>query len=85
MCRSIKKLRRPESAPTEDEMMAAALQFIRKVSGYHKPSDKNRAAFDEAVAGVAGVTDRLFKALASAREDSHRTEVKSSQTRTERI
>lgn len=66
MCRSIKRLRDPEGSPaTAEEMDAAALQFIRKVSGYRKPSRINAEAFDEAVAEVAAVTDRLLESLRS--------------------
>ncbi len=66
MCRSIKRLRDPEGSPaTAEEMEAAALQFIRKVSGYRKPSRINAEAFDDAVAEVAAVTDRLLESLRS--------------------
>lgn len=60
MCRNIKKLRIPERPPTDEEISLAALQFVRKVSGYQKPSRANQAAFDAAVAGVAEATRRLF-------------------------
>jgi hypothetical protein len=63
MCRSIKVLRRPESPVTPEEISAAALQFVRKVSGFHKPSKQNQAAFDAAVAEVAGATERLLRSL----------------------
>jgi hypothetical protein len=66
MCRSIKVLRRPEPTVTPEEISAAALQFVRKVSGYHKPSKARQSAFDDAVREIAGVTDRLLKNLASA-------------------
>ena len=49
MCRSIKQLRRPDEPATPDEIQAAALQFVRKVSGFHAPSQANAAAFDRAV------------------------------------
>ncbi len=62
MCRSIKTLRRPEP-PTEAEIQAAALQFVRKVSGYRAPSRANTAAFDAAVAEVAAATRRLLTQL----------------------
>ncbi|PYT31739.1 MAG: DUF2277 domain-containing protein [Acidobacteria bacterium] len=64
MCRSIKVLRRPAVPVTQDEISTAALQFVRKVSGYHKPSLSNQAAFDTAVKEIAQATDRLLQSLA---------------------
>jgi len=66
MCRSIKVLRRPGPVATPEEVSAAALQFVRKVSGYRKPSKARQAVFDDAVRDIAGVTDRLLKNLSSA-------------------
>lgn len=63
MCRSIKTLRGNE--PTAEEVRAAALQFVRKVSGYRKPSTANEAAFDEAVAEVAEASKRLLAAVSA--------------------
>jgi len=63
VCRNIKKLRQPERLPTEQELNDAALQFVRKVSGYRKPSRVNEKAFDNAVSEIAGVTRRLFEDL----------------------
>ncbi|MCY3903297.1 MAG: DUF2277 domain-containing protein [Caldilineaceae bacterium] len=63
MCRSIKKLRQPEGLPTEQEMEAAALQFVRKVSGYRKPSRANEEAFDNAVSQITAATRRMFERL----------------------
>ncbi|CUS02386.2 conserved protein of unknown function [Candidatus Promineifilum breve] len=63
MCRNIKKLRDPERAPTDDEIALAALQFVRKVSGYQKPSRANQAAFDAAVVEISTATRRLFDQL----------------------
>jgi hypothetical protein len=63
MCRSIKTLRRPEPPVTTEEISAAALQFVRKVSGYRKPSRSNQTAFDAAVREIAHSTDRLLKHL----------------------
>ena len=65
MCRSIKTLRRPETQATDDEVAAAALQFVRKVSGYRVPSRKNADAFDGAVAEIAAASKRLLESLAS--------------------
>lgn len=67
MCRSIKTLRRADQPATDEEIAAAALQFVRKVSGYRVPSQRNRGAFDEAVVEVAGASRRLLDTLASAR------------------
>jgi hypothetical protein len=60
MCRSIKQLRNVEIPATEEEIRAAALQFVRKVSGYRKPSKANQAAFDSAVMEVAAATEKLL-------------------------
>ncbi len=64
MCRNIKKLRRPEASPTDDELHDAALQFIRKISGFRAPSQKNQHAFDTAVEEVSLASRRLFEQLA---------------------
>jgi hypothetical protein len=64
MCRNIKKLRQPEGQPSEAEIRDAALQFIRKVSGYRAPSRANQEIFDQAVEEVAAVTARMLKSLA---------------------
>jgi hypothetical protein len=66
MCRSIKVLRRPGPPTTGEEITAAALQFVRKVSGYPKPSKANREAFDAAVSEIAGATERLLNSIARA-------------------
>jgi hypothetical protein len=63
MCRSIKKLRMPEGPATEEEIREAALQFVRKVSGYRAPSKRNAEAFDEAVDEVADASRRLLDAI----------------------
>ncbi|MBM3128474.1 MAG: DUF2277 domain-containing protein [Chloroflexi bacterium] len=65
MCRNIRKLRQPDRAPTDQELHDAALQFVRKVSGYRVPSRANRAAFDRAVANISVATRALFNNLAS--------------------
>ena len=65
MCRSIKTLRRPEPAVSKEEITAAALQFVRKISGFRKPSKANQAAFDGAVAAVAEEVRKLLGALES--------------------
>lgn len=63
MCRNIKKLRRPEGAPTDRELEEAALQFVRKISGYRVPSKSNQVAFDKAVLDIAAVSRQLFDSL----------------------
>ena len=65
MCRSIKQLRNSEIPATEEEIRLAALQFVRKVSGYRKPSKVNQAVFDQAVEDVAQVTQRLLDHLST--------------------
>jgi len=65
MCRSIKQLRRPDVPASDQEMYEAALQYVRKVSGYRKPSRANSAAFDAAVLEVAESTRRLLEHLHS--------------------
>ena len=67
MCRSIKQLRRPEGQPTDEELQAAALQFVRKVSGYRAPSRANAEAFDRAVAAIAATTRVLLADLEKTR------------------
>jgi len=67
MCRSIKVLRRPAAFATDDEISAAALQFVRKVSGFQKPSKLNQAAFDGAVREIAEATHRLLDSLTRGR------------------
>ncbi len=64
MCRSIKQLRMPDRAATEDEFDAAALQFVRKVSGYRKPSQANQKSFDRAVREISRSSRRLLDSIA---------------------
>jgi hypothetical protein len=63
MCRSIKTLRGAEPRATEADVRAAALQYVRKLSGYRAPSRRNQAAFDAAVDEVAAATGRLLAAM----------------------
>lgn len=65
MCRSIKPLRNMDHHVTHDEIHEAALQYVRKVSGYRKPSKLNQAAFDAAVAEIADATHRMLHQLVS--------------------
>jgi len=74
VCRSIKTLRQGDSAATPAEVEAAALQFVRKacpersrrVSGYHRPSRKNEAAFGPAVEEISAAAQRLLAAITSS-------------------
>jgi len=66
MCRNIRPLNNFAPPATTDEMRAAALQYVRKVSGTTKPSAANQEAFDAAVEEVAGATARLLGALVTA-------------------
>jgi hypothetical protein len=70
MCRSIKQLRRPGQLPSDVEIQAAALQYVRKISGYRAPSLANRDAFDAAVAEIASATQRLCDHLANRERGS---------------
>lgn len=61
MCRSIKTLRRPETAATTGELEAAARQFVRKISGYRTPLSRNSEAFEAAIAEIAASSTRLLE------------------------
>ena len=63
MCRSIKTLRSAEGQPTAEDIRAAALQFVRKVSGYRVPSKANEQVFDTAVDDIAEVSRVLLASL----------------------
>jgi hypothetical protein len=63
MCRSIKRLREREVRAPDDEIDAAALQFVRKISGYRQPSQANEAAFSAAVDEISEASRRLLDAL----------------------
>ena len=65
MCRSIKPLRLPDRPATEEEVYEAALQFVRKVSGYRKPSRSNQEAFDAAIAEIAAATRKMLERLSA--------------------
>ena len=70
MCRSIKVLRIQDHIATEQEINEAALQYVRKVSGYRKPSKANQAAFDAAVREVASSTQKLLSSLPVRKENA---------------
>ncbi len=63
MCRSIKTLRPPYNNPTDEEINAAALQYVRKISGFRSPSKANRAAFHRALSEIAGSSATLLHSL----------------------
>lgn len=74
MCRNIRTLYNFEPPVTGDEIHAAALQYVRKVSGFNKPSRANVAAFNEAVEEIAGITERLLNSLESSAPPKDRQE-----------
>jgi hypothetical protein len=63
MCRNIKMLFNFDPPVTDDEVRAASLQFVRKISGFSKPSKANEASFDAAVEEIAAVSTRLLRSL----------------------
>ncbi|OGO68982.1 MAG: hypothetical protein A2Z49_06350 [Chloroflexi bacterium RBG_19FT_COMBO_56_12] len=65
MCRNIKQLRNPAESPSDEEIRAAALQFVRKVSGYRVPSRRNQAVFERAVDEIAAATRSLLENLSA--------------------
>ena len=74
MCRSIKPLFNFEPPATEDEIEAASLQFVRKISGFTKPSQANEAAFQTAVEEVATAARKLLEALETQAPPKNRAE-----------
>lgn len=73
MCRSIKPLRNMDHPVTEQEIYEAALQYVRKVSGYRKPSKVNEDAFNKAIEEVADATRRILVSLKSKQQESQST------------
>jgi hypothetical protein len=85
MCRNIKTLHNFEPPATNDEVHAAALQYVRKVSGATRPSAANQAAFDEAVHEIAHITRHLLEALVtSAPPRDRETEARKARERNEK-
>jgi hypothetical protein len=72
MCRNIRTLFNFEPPATEDEIQAASLQFVRKISGFSKPSRANEAAFQTAVDEIARISGQLLLALESPAEPKNR-------------
>jgi hypothetical protein len=74
MCRNIKTLFNFDPAVTDEEIRAASLQFVRKISGFAKPSKANEAAFQAAVDDIAGVSGRLIRSLETHAPPKNREE-----------
>jgi hypothetical protein len=72
MCRNIRQLRQPGSEPSTEEIRLAALQYVRKVSGYRTPSRQNQLAFERAVTEIAASTEKLLLGLQPRRASEHR-------------
>ena len=74
MCRNIRTLFNFEPPATDDEIQAASLQFVRKISGFTKPSKANEAAFEAAVAAIAAISNQLLDSLESSATPKNREE-----------
>ena len=72
MCRNIKTLFNFDPPATEDEIRAASLQFVRKLSGFNKPSKANQVAFDDAIEAVSQVARELLRSLTTTAEPRNR-------------
>jgi hypothetical protein len=74
MCRNIRNLFNFDPPVSEDEVRAASLQFVRKISGFNKPSKSNEAAFNAAIEEVAAVSTRLLRSLETSAPPKNREE-----------
>jgi hypothetical protein len=74
MCRNIKTLFNFDPPATDEEIQAAALQYVRKVSGFHSPSKANEAAFNQAMEKVTAITAELFSSLTTDAPHHNREE-----------
>ena len=74
MCRSIRPLFNFDPPTTDDEIRAASLQFVRKISGFHKPSKTNEAAFQSAIAEIGDAASRFLNSLETAAPRKNREE-----------
>ena len=74
MCRNIKTLFNFDQPVTEEEVHAASLQFVRKISGFTKPSKANEAAFNSAIEEVAAVSNRLLRSMETTAPPKNREE-----------
>jgi hypothetical protein len=72
MCRNIRSLYNFEPTATDEEVRAAALQYVRKISGFTKPSQANEAAFERAVDAVAGISSSLLEELVTTAAPKNR-------------
>ena len=72
MCRSIKPLFNFDPPVTDDEIQAASLQFVRKITGFHRPSKVNEAPFQAAVDEISGIAANLLRSLATTAEPKNR-------------
>jgi hypothetical protein len=75
MCRNIKTLFNFDPPATDEEIKAASLQFVRKLSGFNKPSKANEPSFNQAIEEVAAVARRLIDSLVTTSEPRNREEV----------
>jgi hypothetical protein len=74
MCRNIKTLFNFDPPVTDDEVRAASIQFVRKITGFNKPSKANEAAFENAIDQIAAVANRLLRSLETAAPPKNRKE-----------
>ena len=74
MCRNIKNLFNFDPPVTEEEVKAASLQFVRKISGFNKPSHRNEEAFNTAIDDIAAVASRLLRSLETTAPPKNREE-----------
>lgn len=74
MCRNIKTLYNFEPPVSDDEIQAAALQYVRKISGFNKPSKSNEAAFNAAVEAIAAISNTLLRSLETNAPPKNREE-----------
>ena len=74
MCRNIKALFNFDPPVTEDEVRAASLQFVRKITGFNKPSKANEKAFQEAIDAIAGISTDLLRSLETTSAPKSREE-----------
>ena len=71
MCRSIKPLRQRETIATDEEIRAAARQFVKKISGFQKPTARHEAAFEEAVDEIAAASERALRKITRTLAQAH--------------
>ena len=74
MCRNIKILFNFDPPVTEEEVRAASLQFVRKITGFHKPSKANEASFESAIEEIANISSRLLHSLETTAPPKNREE-----------